>query len=267
MKVLRTLLLTLFIGALGSAVPSISEYRPWWMHGVGHLSGFNKIVGGFEIDISQAPFQVSLRVRGHICGGSIISKRWILTAAHCASPKEGPYEVRVGSSTSKSGGQLFSIKKVIQHPKYNSGTFKNDFALLELEIDLEFSENVAPIDLPNQNEPVKEGTMLQVSGWGTTQNPNESNTVLRAVNVPAVDQQECNRSYGNRNKIHDEMLCAGYLEGGKDSCQGDSGGPLVKGNVLVGVVSWGKGCAEAGYYGVYARVASAKNWITSVMDK
>ncbi|EAU77992.1 AGAP012842-PA [Anopheles gambiae str. PEST] len=101
-----------------------------------------------------------------------------------------------------------------------------------------------------------------VSGWGLTLSDADSNDVLRATNVPTVNQQECNKAYQSMyGGITDQMFCAGYKQGGQDTCRQDSGGPFVAEGKLIGVISWGHECALAGYPGVYARVASARDWI------
>ncbi|KFB42848.1 trypsin [Anopheles sinensis] len=222
--------------------------------------GGARIVGGFEIDVSETPYQVSLQyLNSHRCGGSVLNNKWVLTAAHCTDGIV-PYAlaVRLGSSRHASGGTVVNVANVVQHPNYDSATTDFDFALLELEGELSFSEVVQPIALPEQDEPVEDGTLTTVSGWGNTQSVSESNEVLRAANVPTVNQQECDQAYG---RITDSMLCAGYKHGGKDACQGDSGGPLVAEGKLVGVVSWGNGCAKPGYPGVYSRVAVVREWV------
>lgn len=223
-----------------------------------------RIVGGLEIDVSETPYQVSLQYfKSHRCGGSVLNSKWVLTAAHCTDSVAVPsaLAVRLGSSTHASGGTVVRIANIFQHPKYDPETTDFDFALLELQGELSFSDVVQPVALPEQDEPVEDGTLTTVSGWGNTQSASESNAVLRAANVPTVNQQECDRAYESFGGITDNMLCAGYKHGGKDACQGDSGGPLVAEGKLVGVVSWGYGCAKAGYPGVYSRVASVRDWV------
>ncbi|XP_050084936.1 trypsin-1-like [Anopheles aquasalis] len=228
-----------------------------------YVSGGNRIVGGFAIDISEAPYQVSLQHRGsHNCGGSIIASKWVLTAAHCtAGASPSSLAVRYGSSEHAAGGTLVPVARVVSHPKYDGSTISYDFSLLELEEAIHFSDKAQSVDMPEQNEPVEDATLCKVSGWGNTQNWSESTKLLRAANVPTVNQSECQEAYADFGGITDTMLCAGYKNGGKDACQGDSGGPLYANQKLVGVVSWGYGCAKAGYPGVYARVASVRDWI------
>ncbi|XP_055536363.1 trypsin 5G1-like [Wyeomyia smithii] len=234
--------------------------RPWWN---GRFPSSGRIVGGYDVNITDVPFQVSLNYGwGHTCGGSIISSRWVLTAAHCIN--SGSLTVRVGSSRHAQGGRLVKVARKEKHQKYNSNTIDYDFALLELSEDLELTDEIYPVDLPEQDEPVTDGACLQVSGWGNTQNAMRISKTLRAANVPAVNLEQCAKSYASFGTITPRMLCAGFEEGGKDACQGDSGGPLVAGGTLVGVVSWGLGCARPGYPGVYSRVGAVRDWVREV---
>ncbi|XP_053692371.1 trypsin-1-like [Sabethes cyaneus] len=225
----------------------------------------HRIVGGFEIDIADAPHQISLQSRGsHICGGSIISSKWVLTAAHCTDGASASnLRVRVGSTKHASGGTVIAISRIVQHANYTSRTIDYDFSLLQLKKAIKLGNASRVIKLPEQNESVADGTLCEVTGWGNTQSINESRHSLRAAYVPSFNQQDCNRAYGLYGGVTDRMLCAGFREGGKDACQGDSGGPLVANGKLVGVVSWGLGCAQPNYPGVYSRVAAAREWIRS----
>ncbi|XP_073844301.1 trypsin 5G1-like [Musca autumnalis] len=225
-----------------------------------------RIVGGHEVDIKDVPFQVSLQSSFHFCGGSLISKRFVLTAAHCTaghSAVNPGFKVRVGSSYSTKDGILLKPLRIHQHEKYNPMNIDYDFSLLELEdyelLSLPFEVEFAK--LPSSDADLPDGTLVTVSGWGNTQNSSESNRVLRAVHVPTVNQDVCEQAYRGFGEITDRMVCAGYTEGGKDACQGDSGGPLFYKDTLVGVVSWGYGCARPNYPGVYSRVTSVLPWI------
>lgn len=220
------------------------------------------------MDIEDVPYQVSVLSYGsHTCGGSIISPRWVLTAGHCASTTDNPWlQLRAGSTDRNKGGQVLKLNRVVQHPSYDPSTIDYDFSLLELAEELQLNTKLGMVTLPEQDELVEDGTLCRVSGWGSTQNSQESSRYLRAANVPSVNQEECKAAYANFGGITSRMLCAGYKHGGKDACQGDSGGPLVSNDTLVGVVSWGFGCAQAGYPGVYSRVASVRNWIREVSE-
>ncbi|XP_062556158.1 trypsin 5G1-like [Armigeres subalbatus] len=259
-RIVLLLATTLFL-SVSSLSTGFNPLRPWW-----NARSVGRVVGGYEVDIKDVPFQVSLSddYFGHFCGGSLLSERWVLTAGHCANDQDLGLKVRAGSSRHATDGQLYRVKKVYQHPQYNPVIIDYDFSLLELEEPIIFGDSCQAVNLPKKDQPVEEGTCLQVSGWGATQNPSESRSVLRATTVPALSQDECVRAYSLNNEVTKRMVCAGYKEGGKDACQGDSGGPLVEGNTLVGVVSWGIGCAQAGYPGVYSRVAAVRDWVREV---
>lgn len=225
----------------------------------------NRIVGGYEIDITDAPHQVSLQSRGsHICGGSIISSKWVLTAAHCTDGASvSNLRVRVGSTKHASGGQVIAISRIFQHPQFSYSTIDYDYSLLQLAKTLSLNNSSHVITLPEQDESLPDGTLCEVSGWGNTQSITQSRDKLRAAYVPSYNQQQCNQAYRLYGGVTDRMICAGFQQGGKDACQGDSGGPLVANGKLVGVVSWGLGCAQPNYPGVYSRVAAARDWIRS----
>ncbi|XP_063702311.1 trypsin-2-like [Culicoides brevitarsis] len=231
-----------------------------------HAAPNGRIVGGVISDIKDFPYQVSIQYRSnHHCGGAIISNKWILSAAHCfPSIKPKDIKVRIGSSFHRKDGKIIDVVKIINHHYYSKSTNKYDFALLELAEPLEFNESVQSISLPAKGEETPVGTKCVVSGWGSTQSLIQSNKQLRSVVVPIVDHDDCVWAYQNFNKITDDMICAGYTDGGKDACQGDSGGPLVHNNKLVGVVSFGIGCADGDYPGVYGNVAYVRDWIKEV---
>nr|ABV60308.1 putative trypsin [Lutzomyia longipalpis] len=224
-----------------------------------------RIVGGYVINIEDTPYQLSLqRSNWHICGASLISESFVLTAAHCTfGSSANSFTVRTQTSFHGRGGVVVGVKRIIQHPKFDYSTIDYDFSILELAAPVEFNEKLQPIRLPEQDEDVEDGTPLLVTGWGNTQNAQESREQLRAAIVPKSNDEVCNKAYGQFGGITARMICAGLPEGGKDACQGDSGGPLASDGVLVGVVSWGYGCAVRGYPGVYSRVASVRDWINA----
>lgn len=215
------------------------------------------IVGGEEVDIKSYPYQVLTRIDGEQwCGGTIANKRHIITAAHChVGFEKNSFSIRVGSNSATSGGKIYNVTKVHVHPDYASKN-NHDVAVLDLAQDIAFGPGAQPIS-GIQASTVPDGTDGVVSGWGDLQSGGPHTTTLHAVHVPIVNHDECARDYQkNGSPIDDTMICAGFPEGGKDSCQGDSGGPYVVANKLAGIVSFGEGCAEAGFPGVYTDVTN-----------
>ncbi|KAJ8942827.1 hypothetical protein NQ318_022842 [Aromia moschata] len=194
------------------------------------LSPFEgRIVGGHDADIKDYPYQLSLLFKGrHMCGASIIGEKWALTAGHCVDGMTADVlSVRAGSSILETGGQLIKVKKFYAHPKFSAEVADYDMALLELETSIAMTDSSAVIKLVDGKSRDLQGKEATVTGWGTVYEDDESlPSQLQVVEVPVLGDDECRRFYGN-DKITDRMLCAGLIEGGKDSCQGDSGGPLV----------------------------------------
>ncbi|XP_049820378.1 trypsin-7-like [Aethina tumida] len=223
-----------------------------------------RIVGGDPANIADYPYQISLQYYGsHICGGSIIASKWVVTAAHCTDGfSASALSIRAGSSTRGSGGQVINVKKINQNPSYNSNTIDYDISVLELASAITVS-NAQAIGLPVANANVETGATATITGWGTTSEGGSSPTQLQVVQVPIVSAATCRSAYGS-SSITSRMLCAGLTQGGKDACQGDSGGPLVVGGKLVGIVSWGYGCARPNYPGVYSSVPALRSYITQV---
>jgi len=229
-----------------------------------------KIVGGEPAKPGEFPYIVSLRSKsyGHFCGGSLIAQNWVLTAAHCV--KGGSIDqVWIGMLDQKNtaGVEKFKPVKIIAHEGYSSSTMANDYALIQLAENSSFAPvavNTQEITLSDENQ-----IMATTAGWGTLKEGSSSlPALLQRVSVPLVSTEACNAAEAYNGDILDSMICAGYKQGGKDSCQGDSGGPLITVNengqhTLIGVVSWGQGCARANKYGVYSKVSAAVSWINS----
>ena len=178
-----------------------------------------------------------------------------LTGEHDLNKKEG-FE------------QDFAIDHIYIHPDWDHHTTDNDLALIRLDRPANLTGRVNTICLSEPEYKFPPSTKCMISGWGTTQEDGAPSPVLMQAKVPIVDRQACrhNQSYGE--KITENMICAGLRQGGVDSCQGDSGGPLVCKNpvnrrqwVQIGVTSWGKGCARALKYGVYANIKKYLPWI------
>jgi trypsin len=231
-----------------------------------------RIVGGKLTDISSIPYQVSVQseisTHGffHKCGGSIISPRFVVTAAHCTQVAGLARQIRTGSSHKGEGGQVYRVLNVINHPLYDEDTTDYDIALLELAEPIVINENTAAIELAEEDEDAMVDDLAIVSGWGDTKSFGDDKNLLRSAEVPIFDQELCAHLNKDHGVLTDRMICAGYLAGGRDSCQGDSGGPLAVDGKLVGIVSWGVGCALPNYPGVYARVSALRSWIRDNSD-
>ncbi|XP_058477332.1 transmembrane protease serine 3 isoform X2 [Solea solea] len=234
-----------------------------------------RIVGGNISKPGQFPWQVSLHYNSeHLCGGSIITSHWILTAAHCVYGFADPsmWAVHVGLTVQPdNGAQSLAVEQIIYHARYRPKKLDFDIALMKLAVPLVFNGFVEPICLPNHGEDFVEGTLCWISGWGATEADGESSVVLRSAMVPLLSTKTCNQPEVYKGFISSWMLCAGYLEGGVDSCQGDSGGPLACEDAsvwkLVGATSWGIGCAMRNKPGVYTRITQSLSWIHQQMER
>ncbi|RVE70968.1 hypothetical protein OJAV_G00069870 [Oryzias javanicus] len=225
-----------------------------------------RIVGGYVPVPHSIKYIVSIQTtdRQHFCGGFLINKFWVITAAHCNIGLNrmvivaGDYSLTVYEGTE----QEIQPQILYPHPDYNSVTNNSDIMLIKLRAPVFLNNYVSVVLLPRQDATIAEGKMCRVSGWGyTAPSGGQIPSTLRTVTLPIVSLEKCNSSDSFNGSITENMLCAGYSLGGKDACQGDSGGPLVCNGRAYGVVSWGKGCAEAQFPGVYTTVSKFRRWI------
>lgn len=237
-----------------------------------------KIIGGFPAEQDDTMHQVSIRFRtvdqqsfgrGHICGGSLINNRTVLTAAHCVVDLENGVRFPantfrvVGGSVERmqqtANTVVVDVAKTYVHEGFNMINIENDIALMILSEPI--SDNhptLQPIERVSSQPPAD--TSCQTSGWGTIIfGQNASPTRLLAVNVTIQSTEHCNASTSYNGHLTAGMFCAGQAN--KDACQGDSGGPLVCDGKLAGVVSHGKGCGLDGFPGIYSDVAYYRGWI------
>ncbi|XP_053688451.1 trypsin-7-like [Sabethes cyaneus] len=225
-----------------------------------------RIVGGVDARIEDFPYQLSLiRSGSHICGASVISDRWALSAAHCTYPvpELSSVTLRGGSNNRLEGGVLFEVNRIENHPLYNDWRAAHDVSLLHSTTYL-VGPNIAAVTLASVNAYIPAGTRAVVSGWGYTSGPQGTLTViLQRALIPVVDQMYCMAAWP-AGWVTDDMLCASEL--GRDACNGDSGGPLVTGGVQIGAVSWGSGDCIGDRPGVYVRIGFPiiRNWIFDI---
>jgi secreted trypsin-like serine protease len=242
----------------------------------------DRIIGGSIAHYSDNPWQVALVYSGsqnnltaQFCGGSIIEKHWVITAAHCIDQRKPKSAIEVLSGTDSliSGGVRSQVEQIIVHENFSSTTVDSDndkrhdfdIALLEIAPGGQQLMGVRISGPSKLNEMLAVGAPVRITGWGETERNPQPTFSLQGVDVHYVDTKTCNAKKSYDNRISENMLCAGEQTGGKDACHGDSGGPatsmLGTTRVLVGLSSWGIGCADADRYGVYTRVSQFRDWV------
>ncbi|XP_030156543.1 brain-specific serine protease 4-like [Lynx canadensis] len=243
----------------------------------------NRIVGGEDSTDAEWPWVVSVQKNGtHHCAGSLLTSRWVVTAAHCFKGnlnKPSQFSVLLGAWQLENPGprsQQVGIAWVQSHPVYSwkEGS-RADIALVRLEHAIHFSERILPICLPDSSVRLPPNTRCWIAGWGSIRDgvPLPHPQTLQKLEVPIIDSEVCSRLYwrgAGQGAITEDMLCAGYLEGRRDACLGDSGGPLmcqVEGTwLLAGIISWGEGCAERNRPGVYISLAAHRSWVMRIVQ-
>jgi len=238
----------------------------------GRANRLQKIVGGNQASENEYPWQVGvLRSSGDrrpFCGATLISSKEVLTAAHCTESGNARYVV-LGEHMlfSNDGQKVVRVCNVIDSPRWDSSKTNYDFSILRLCEEVAFQKEIMPVCLPTSTSTNYDNREAVISGWGTLSSGGFSPSSLYEVTVNTMSNAQCTASNTDytTNHITSAMLCAGAR--GKDSCQGDSGGPLVTKEgayyTLIGVVSWGFGCADPRAPGVYARVTKELGWINA----
>ena len=241
-----------------------------------------RIVGGIEsANSTQFPWQARFKpcfqariTTCTLCGATVISPKWLISAAHCTQAL-GSIEIVVGISSVRMGGvrqngadseQTRVLSQIIDHPQFTDVGSGHDITLLKMAIGVGLTENLHPACLPRQDDCFREGSEAWISGFGVTEYEGTTPVFQQYAMVPIYDLAACRAAYGNFDTL--TQVCAGYSEGGVDACQGDSGGPLALAYedvwYLYGVTSYGSGCASAGFPGVYARVTNYVDWILNM---
>uniref|UniRef100_A0A1A9VC83 Peptidase S1 domain-containing protein n=1 Tax=Glossina austeni TaxID=7395 RepID=A0A1A9VC83_GLOAU len=230
----------------------------------------HRIVNGRPARPGQFPYIISLRYDNwHVCGGSIISRNYIVTAAHCtAHIIDGdrfeipslPFSIRAGSIHLEEGGVVVTVAETIPHPGYNNITL--DIALLRLAQPLNFTEHINSISLAEADPPV--GANVDVAGWGRLGSGQARSEILQYTTLSSLTNQECNRLHSH---VHETSLCLlpdqRLLNG---ICQGDSGGPAVYNDQLVGVASYVMGGCGTAHPNVFVSIAHTRDWIRENSD-
>ena len=220
-----------------------------------------RIVGGTAAGPMDNPFQVALLNKSiadnrnaQFCGGSLVRSNFVVTAAHCTDfIQADQVQVLTGTRRLDGTGERRDVLSITIHPSWNPSTFDNDVAVWKLSTD---ATGITLATLATENGPV--GSDVLVTGWGETE-AGPPPIQLQKVSVPLVAEANCNDANSYNGDVTDTMLCAGLDQGGQDACQGDSGGPLTRGpnnTVLTGITSWGIGCADPNFFGVYTRVSN-----------
>ncbi|KAH7089599.1 trypsin-like cysteine/serine peptidase domain-containing protein [Paraphoma chrysanthemicola] len=223
------------------------------------------IVGGVAAATGDFPFIVSVALSGsHFCGGTLLNANTVISAAHCYFGRtSSSWSIRAGSLNRGSGGVVSTVNSIRIHPSYNDDTSDYDVAILKLATPVATSSTIGYATVAAANSDPAAGSTVTTAGWGNTSEDGSSPALLRKVDVPVVSRATCRNNY-SAAAITDRMFCAGLAAGGRDSCQGDSGGPIVSSSkVLLGVVSWGFGCAQPNFPGVYSRLGALTPFITS----
>ncbi|XP_066242073.1 transmembrane protease serine 11B-like protein [Saccopteryx leptura] len=231
---------------------------------------YDRVKGGSNAQEGEWPWQASLKINGrHYCGASLISERYLVTAAHCFRKTLNPrnYTVSFGTKVTPPYMQHY-VQKIIIHENYISGEHHDDIAIVQLSDNVLFTNDVHRVCLPEATQIFLPGEGVVVTGWGALSYNGEFPVYLQKAPVKIIDTNICNAREAYDGMVKDTMLCAGYMEGIIDACQGDSGGPLVYPNsrniwYLVGIVSWGVECGKINKPGVYMRVTAYRKWIAS----
>ena len=232
-----------------------------------------RIIGGTDSNLKDNPWQVALlyasdpdSLRAQNCGGTVIGRRWVLTAAHCVDKlTKDDIHVLAGSANLRVGGHRFKVDKVLVHEDWSRDNFRPDIALLRVKPEPGRSLGT-PIELhldPLLDSNPPGGDIMRITGWGVTENRTDGTEQLKGVEIPIVKHGNCRKTVVYGTRIDDNVFCAGRQD--KDTCRGDSGGPstmMVGGTrKLAGITSWGEGCGESDDKpGVYTNVARFVDW-------
>lgn len=241
------------------------------------LTAQRRIVGGTEAGFGSFPWQAYIRIGSSRCGGSLINQYHVVTAGHCVA-RARPTQIRVtlgdyvlNSNQEPLQPKIYGASEIKVHPnfKFTPQADRFDVAVITLDSPVRYEPHIQPICLPEKGADWL-GSYAWAAGWGALQSGSRVRPkTLQVVDVPILDSRLCedwHRQKGINVIIYDEMMCAGYGKGGKDSCQGDSGGPLMIQDsgrwYLAGIVSAGYSCAQGKQPGIYHKVSYTSDWIS-----
>lgn len=252
------------VGALvlAAALPAAFATTAVAGQSTGSATSSAAVVGGDRVSIKDYPWAVYLTTSNgfQFCGGTLVAPNKVLTAAHCATANQ-PEDMRViagREAKNSQTGTVANVANVWVEPDYHSADTGDDVSVLTLDQPVPYP----PLPLADAGDDglYAPGTKSEILGWGNTSEGGGASNYLLRANVPLTSDDVCGKAYGSYDK--NKMVCAGYDQGGVDTCQGDSGGPLEAGGKLIGVVSFGDGCARPGKPGVYSRVRTYHDQIT-----
>ncbi|XP_038572154.1 duodenase-1-like [Micropterus salmoides] len=227
-------------------------------------------LGGKIIDGDKAPensmlYMVSLQnIRGHVCGGFLISEYFVVSAAHC--DHVNPTRVVLGTHNLKAENTMRYIEKKCKPPSYENVGTGNDIMLLKLSSAVQLNERVQLIQLPKTEISMKDGEKCSVAGWGMTETGGAIVDDLRVVDVSVINLEDCKKTWQN---LPANVLCAGGYDTKKGFCQGDSGGPLVCNRMAVGIVSFNRNynCTYPNVPNVYTDISKYLPWINKILEE
>ncbi|XP_044576993.1 trypsin-1-like [Cotesia glomerata] len=223
----------------------------------------SRTIGG-TIASASAPWQVSIHYQSQLqCGGSIISKDWVITAAHCISPTSpvSSYLIRAGSRSHSSGGSIHTVDRIVTHEFFTTnkyGFHNNDIALIHVAEQIVLDTSRQVISLFNTDEIVSSSVRAQVTGWGDIVLATD---VLQSISTYIITKATCNTTYSKYGGIYDNQSCFGESSGSPAACRTDAGGAVVLSKRLAGVISWSEGCGRLSFPSVFTEVSHYRLWI------